>query len=168
MNITLFAEWLEENDMSTDFEQLPTDDLNLKLCKFYAEIVQQNGKPYSKSVMINAHSGLNQHLTLPPYNRSINLMQDQAFLTANKVFKGRLRQIKQDGHDVKHTYRDVLSTTEMAKIYDNYFMPNIGHNPRALQHKVYLDITYHMACRGKQNLCKLFQNQQNSTRPRVC
>lgn len=82
-------------------------------------------------------------------------MQGLPFLAANKVFKGKLRKLKKLGYDTTHSYRDVLSSTEMDKIYNEYFMPNIYHNPRVLQHKVYFDLSYHMARRGKQNLRKL-------------
>lgn len=105
--------------------------------------------------MINIRSGINRHLTLPPWNRNINIMQNIQFLSANKVFKGRLRKLKQLGYDLSHTCKEIITDEEIEKIYKDYFMPNMHHNPRALQHKVYLELSFQMARRGKQNLHKL-------------
>lgn len=91
--------------MSPEFEHLSVEELRQKV--FYVEIVQQSGKPYSKSAMINV--------------RSIN-MQNINFLPANKVFKGKLTEIKKT---VSQLQRDIISGTELVKIYDEHFMPNI-------------------------------------------
>ena len=58
--------------------------------------------------MINIRSGINRHLTSPPFNRVINIRQNEEFLIANKTFSGRLRKIKESSKCVKILQRILL------------------------------------------------------------
>ena len=76
--------------MAQAFEDKSKEDLAEILRKFYGTVLSKSGKCYSKSGMINIRSSLNRHLTNPPHKRTIDLMQDQEFLQANRVFTGRM------------------------------------------------------------------------------
>ena len=76
--------------MDQKFEDLPKEELAELLKRFYGTVLSKNGKQYSKSCLINIHSGINRHLVNPPHKKTINLMEDTEFLQANKVFTGRL------------------------------------------------------------------------------
>ncbi len=134
-----------------EWEKLPDEELNDLLRKFFAEVRSKAGKEYSKSGMVNIRSGLNRHLQLPPHSRSINLMRDIKFNKANKVFKGKLRTNKRAGlHKVEHTKS--MEPEEIDQCYDQYLVPNMYSSPQALQHKVFFDIQYYMARRGREGL----------------
>ena len=51
--------------------------------------------------MISLRSGINRHLTMPPFNRVINIMRNEAFMIANKTFSSILRKIKEARQSVK-------------------------------------------------------------------
>ncbi len=137
--------------LDPEWEKLPDDELNDLLRRFFASVRNKEGKEYSKSGMTNLRSALNRHLSLPPHSRQINLMRDKTFQKANKVFKGQLRKNKKAGlHKVKHTKS--MSAEEIDQCHDNYFLPNMHTNPLALQHKVFFDVAYHMARRGREGL----------------
>ena len=95
------SEWLTTKNYNLEFENYTTEHLAETLRQFYGAVNQNNGQPYSKSAMTNLRSGINRHLNLPPVNRIINIMRQQEFMLANKVFNGRLRVNKQKGYDVK-------------------------------------------------------------------
>ena len=47
------TDWLKENKMDQNFEDLPVDELADLLRKFYGTVLSKQGKEYSKSGMIN-------------------------------------------------------------------------------------------------------------------
>ena len=120
----------------------------------------KKGKEYSKSGLVNIRSGLNRHLQYPPHSRSINLMRDLQFHKANKVFKGQLRTNKRAGlHKVNHTKS--MEPEEIDQCYNEYFLPNMYINPQALQHKVFYELNFYMAKRGREGLRNLTRDSFN-------
>ena len=83
--------------MNQNFEDLPVDELADLLRKFCGTVLSKQGKEYNKSGMINLRSGLNRYLQSVPFKKTYNLMNDQVFLQANKVFSGHLRDNKERG-----------------------------------------------------------------------
>ena len=81
--------------MDVNFEEMSKENLAEIFREFYPSVRQKaghgesEGKPYSKQSLINIRSSINRHLTLPPYNKTWDLMSDKEFLAANKVFKGK-------------------------------------------------------------------------------
>ena len=103
-----------------DFEGLPPDDLAELLRQFYGTVLSKNGKEYSRLGMINLRSGINRHLQGPEHNKNFDLMQDQQFLQANKVFTGRMRDNKEKGNDVSQP-REAIDQEDMEKLFNCYF-----------------------------------------------
>ena len=91
---TIFTEWLIKKKKDPAFEHYPDILLAEILREFFATVVTKKGDCYSKSAMINITSGLNQYLTSPPHKRVINLMHNEVFQNANKVFRGQLKRNK--------------------------------------------------------------------------
>ena len=102
--------------------------------------------------MINLCSGLNRHLTNPPYRHVINLMRNETFKNANNVFKGQLKKNKKDGLDVSHC-KTAMDRLDVEKLYTGYFLLGLADgNTEVLLHKVFFDLLYHTGCRGKEGL----------------
>ena len=93
--------------MNAQFEEMSKQDLADTLREFYPSARQSSnagggdnvGKPYAKQSLINIRSAINHHFQLPPHNKTWDLMNDKEFLSANKVFKGNLRDQKEQGLD---------------------------------------------------------------------
>lgn len=152
---TFFSDWLTERRKDTNFEQLPDTILAEILRQFFGEVRNKKGKPYSKSGMVNIRSGLNRYLQSPPHNRVINLMHNDSFQNANKVFTGVLRVNKQNGLDVRKP-KVAISKANVEKLYQEYFIPGLmAGNSEILLHKVFFDIVYFMSRRAKEGLRKL-------------
>ena len=141
--------------MEQKFEQKSKEQLAEILRKFYGTVLSKSGKEYSRSVMINLRSGINRHLTNPPHKRSIDIMQDQDFLQANKVFNRRLRDNKEKGLDVSHACKPI-EKTDLEKLFDEYSLPGVrSSNTEVLLHKTFFDIIYYTGHRGKEGLRNL-------------
>ena len=156
---TLFPDWLKENDMSQTFEDLPGEDLSQLLRQFYGTVLSKNHKEYSKSGLINLHSGINCYLRAPPFSKTLDLMNDRIFTQANLVLTGRMRHNKDKGLDTT-TPRIALEKEHLEKLFTEYFPKAVGDtiNTEVLLHKVFFDIMYYTGQRGKEGLRKLSKN----------
>ena len=135
-NFLLILDWLKAKQNDPNFEQLPDEDLAQLLRNFFGEVRTKNGKKYSKSSMINLRSDINHYLQLPPNNRIKNLMRDDTFLQANKVFTGQLRLNKEEGLDVPTPIRSI-DPADLNKLFDDYFIPGLAKgDTEVLMHSV--------------------------------
>ena len=118
-------------------------------------VLSENGKEYSHSGMINLCSGINHHLQGPLHKRNYDIMQDQTFLQANKVFTGRMRDNKEKGHDMSQP-REAIKKDDMEKLFHSYFSQlKEAINTEILLHKVFFDVIYYTGRRGKKGLREL-------------
>ena len=131
-----FSEWLQEKLYPLEFEHLSKDDLAKILREFYPTVKTKEKEPYSKSGLINLRSGLNRYLTLPPNDHIINLMRDEEFQRANRMFKGKLRLQRKQGLDKTHS-KVAVKKPDLQKMYQ-YVCGNLD-NPELLQLKLHLD-----------------------------
>ena len=104
---------------------------------------------YSKSAYVSMRAGINRHLTMPPYKRDINLMHDKEFEEVNKVFKGKLRKNKAEKGDTT-THKGAVSRKDLKLMY-NWVCRDLK-DPQLLQYKVYLDLAFFLARRGREGL----------------
>ena len=116
----IVSDWMKENQIPIDFELLEAEKMADLLRKLYGTVLTKKGTPYSKSGMINLRAGLNRHLQNPPYNRTIDIMNDPQFLPANKVFTGQMRDNKEKGLDVSKP-RQSIDQEDLQKLFNNYF-----------------------------------------------
>ena len=138
--------------MDTNFEELPTAELNNILRQFYAEVQPKNGGQYSRSAYVNIRNGVNRHLISPPFSRSINIMLDRDFLPANQVFTGLLKQLRRDGLD-RTKHKSIIQREDIEKMYTTGVIGT--SNPVALQRKIFFDLSFHFARRGREGLRSL-------------
>lgn len=154
-NCQFLSDYLLEKRKDANFETLPDTLLAEILRTFFAEVRKQDSKPYSKSAMVNLRAGLNRYLQSPPHNRIINLMHHDAFQNANSVFSGVLRDNKEQGYD-KSKPKTSIAPADLDKLYDEYFIPGLAaNNVTILQQKVFFDLVYYTARRGKEGLRQL-------------
>jgi hypothetical protein len=150
--IMLFSDWLQERHNSTAFEDLPPETLNTLLRQFYAEVQTKDGKKYSRSAYVNIRNGINRHLNSPPFLRKINIIQDRDYAPANQVFTAVLKELRRQGLDTtKH--KAVIEHNDIEKMYKSGTLSNT--NPRALQRKVFFELSLHFARRGREGLRSL-------------
>lgn len=114
----------------------------------------KDGEVYAAQTVINARSGLNRHLTGPPFNKPWCIMRDPEFRQANQIFKGFQRKNKEEGHDRTKRRATILSQ-EINRIYTNYFENNFDKDPVCLQHKVYFELSFFCGRRGAEGLKEL-------------
>ena len=85
------------------------EDLAKPLRHFYAEVRQRNGKPYSRSGVINIRASIQRYLASLPFNKTFNIM---------KVIRGTIKVMRKAGRDtIQHKL--AVQKEDMAKIRQN-------------------------------------------------
>ena len=143
---------MRENRDDVRFEELEAVALSLKLKKFYAEACSKDGEHYSKSSLINIRSGLNRHLTSPPYNKQFNLMKDVVFQSANQVVTGLIKELRRDGLDTTKN-KTAIEPEDVELMYSSGVLSN--KTPQSLQYKVFFELCLNFGRRGKEGLREL-------------
>ena len=146
----LFSDWLLSRDLPLGFEDMEPMVLADTLRQFYAEIRQKNGKPYSRSGLINVRASLQRHLSSPPYNKTYNITRDNTFIAANHVIQAQVKKLREAGLDVtKH--KECMEADDVRKIREYVDVKT----PRGLQDKVFFDVLLQFARRGQEGLREL-------------
>ncbi|XP_071116776.1 uncharacterized protein, partial [Haliotis cracherodii] len=120
--------------------------LNERLRFFYAEVRNAEGDLYSKSSFVGLRAAIHRHIRGPPFERSINIIQDREFHTANNVFLSMIKKLKRDGLD-QTTHHAAIPENDLKKIRESLDT----ETPSGLLRKVWFDLTLGFARRGKEN-----------------
>ncbi|XP_006823554.1 uncharacterized protein LOC102801427 [Saccoglossus kowalevskii] len=115
--IRIMKDWLRSTGKNPEFEHLSVEDLNNVLRQFYAEMRSQAGEKYGRSSLGAVRAAINRLINSPPYNRNLNIMQDREFNTANKTFKGLIKQLKIEGLD-KVEHKIAICRDDLKKLVD--------------------------------------------------
>ncbi|XP_071138784.1 uncharacterized protein [Mytilus edulis] len=144
--------WLTENQYSDKFEELENSILNDRLCFFYPNLQTKKGTDYSKSALGGIHAAISRHLTSPPYNRNVNLMKDNAFMTSNHVITGMIKSLKRAGKDVT-VHKKPVAEGDIQRLYSRGVYNT--DSPATLQIKVFWDLMLNFGRRGHEGLNSL-------------
>ena len=130
----MLSDWLFERGQDPNFETYDMQQLASTLRRFYGEVNNKKGLDYSKSSMLGIRSGINRHITGPPFNRIINIISDKEFMPANKVLNGRIKNNRALGLD-QSSHKKPISEGDMKKLYTTKTLNN--DSAESLLHKVF-------------------------------
>ena len=106
------------------------------------------GETYSKSSLIGIRASLSRHLKSPPHNKTVQITADKEFIFANRVFCATLKKMRIEGLDKAKSYPPITGEDLLKLKQDNAFDTT---SPTQLQEKVWWDIHYNFARRGREN-----------------
>lgn len=127
--------WLQTCDVS---------DLATMLKEFYASVQRKDGEPYKKNSFLSMRYGLIRHFKL---TRSIDITNEQEFVSANEMFDCRLAELKRLGKGSTSHYPEI-EENDLIKLYAFFDL----ENPKDLQKKVQFDVMFYLCRRGRENL----------------
>ncbi len=146
------TDWCKARGLTEDFEVLPAPELAANLRQFYAEARKQDGQTYSKNALCGLRSSIQRHLTSPPYNRIINIMNDSEFKRANNMLIAVLKSQKTKQMD-KTKHHDVIEEEDLKKLMQSGVLNT--NTPDGLQKLVWFCIQYHFCRRGGEGIREL-------------
>ena len=89
--IKKFEKWCDKRKLKVDFNCVTPVELNELLRKFYAEVKSEKDQPLTPSTLTGIRAAIHRQLTSAPISRSMNIMQDSEFLSANKMFEAKCK-----------------------------------------------------------------------------
>ena len=101
-------------------------ELNELLRKFYAEVTSEKGQPLTQSTLTGSRAAIHRQLTSAPISRSMNIMQDSEFLSANKMFEAKCKLYTKEMNP-KPTHKSLIAAGDMLKLR-GYFSEGLDSN----------------------------------------
>ncbi|XP_059199538.1 uncharacterized protein LOC131979533 [Centropristis striata] len=145
--VNCFLGWMETQGLQVDLATAEKTELNGMLRHFYGSVRNSKGELYGIASYIALRAGLNRYFKEPPVCRSVCLMRDSEFTSANKVFLGVLRKIRKSGRD-RSSHHQALSPDDIRILRHSRAMDT--SSPKGLLNKVWFDIQVYFGRRGKQ------------------
>lgn len=154
--IKKFENWLEKRGRTVDYATVSAEELASILRKFYAEVKHnQQGKSLTPSSLTGIRAAIHRHLTAAPFLRTMNIVKDKEFLSANNMFQARCRLYYRAGNP-KPRHKPVIEDSDMAKL-GNYFT-HWKSQPSVLQECVWYSLCYHFGRRGREGWTSMMKN----------
>jgi len=145
-SVAVFSAYVRARNTSlSDLPQLPQNQVNELLCRFYTEVRKQDGSSYTLSALVSLRYGLQKYF----YNScGYDIIHDPAFRSSCGVFSAVVEEVKKQGKAVVH--RQPLSAADLNKLYRSGLLST--SNPVGLQNKVFVDLMMHLSNLGRENL----------------
>ena len=105
-----------------------------------------------KTSLTNIRASINRYLTHPPHKREFSLMQDACFQEANQVFDGNLRINRKEGEEAT-VHKQPIAGPDLQRL--NQYFTGWAEDNVILQRKVFFDLMYGFARRGREGLREL-------------
>ena len=145
--------YAEEKSVQLNLTTIPAEDLAGLLEGFYADARRKNGEPYKRNSMLSARAAINRSLS--SVQPSINIFKDPAFLNANRVLDGILKERKRSGEEPAVVHKDAITPGDLEKL--NLYFADVSEtsDPRKLSMYVWYILTTHFCLRGGEVQAKL-------------
>lgn len=124
--------------------------------RFYGELVNKDGKAYSRSSTVSIRGAIQRHLTGAEFQRVINLVSGPNFKSANDVLSGALKEMKKEGLDHSKSYPPI-NDTDISLLYSTGTLSDM--DPTRLQYKIFFELCLHFGRRGREGLRELNKDQ---------
>ena len=149
--IKKFEKWCDKRKLKVDFNCVTPVELNELLRKFYAEVKSDKGQPLTPSTITGIRAAIHRQLTSAPISRSMNIIQDSEFLSANKMFECKLYTKQMNP---KPTHKSSIAAEDMLKLR-GYFSERLDSNnswadPERLLQFVWFSLCSHFGRRGRE------------------
>ncbi|CAH3186344.1 unnamed protein product [Porites lobata] len=151
--IKKFEKWCYKRKLKVDFNCVTPVELNELLRKFYAEVKSEKGQPLTPSTLTGIRAAIHRQLTSAPISRSMNIMQDSEFLSANKMFEAKCKLYTKEMNP-KPTHKSSIAAGDMLKLR-GYFSEGLDSNnswadPERLLQFVWFSLCFHFGRRGRE------------------
>ncbi|CAH3185647.1 unnamed protein product, partial [Porites lobata] len=146
--IKKFEKWCDKRKLKVDFNCVRPVELNELLRKFYAEVKSEKGQPLTPSTLTGIRAAIHRQLTSAPISRSMNIMQDSEFLSANRMFEAKCKLYTKEMNP-KPTHKSSITVGDMLKLR-GLDSNNSWAGPERLLQFVWFSLCFHFGRRGRE------------------
>lgn len=116
--VNKFRLFLQENNLSTNFEEVPSRILNNYLRSFYSKLRKSDGGMYSPATLVCIHAAIHRYLSSAEVNKKINILKDDEFRRSNVMLKSMVGKFLKEGNGSCQSYPEI-QRSDMIKM--NFF-----------------------------------------------
>ena len=121
----IFDRWKKETATVCDLKTITENELAVTLQKFYAEVKQRNGEPYSPVTLVSLRAAIHRFIR-SSLHRPFSISTGPAFITANVTFATKWKTSKKYFDDnAKLKQKVVKISAEDMKLLAVYFKNHI-------------------------------------------
>jgi len=144
--VKVFDLWRAQRSEVRKLEEIPEDELDDILCRFYAEIRKQNGDEYEPDSLAVMQSSVERHLK--NNGKSYRILRDRKFAKSRQQLNAKAKQLREKGYGKKKTAADALNKDDEEFLWQS---GEIGkHSAEALINVNLKNLTEHFGLRGRQ------------------
>ena len=142
-----FESWFSQQPrQQAQLEEIPVQELDRVLQKFYCHVHKQNGDEYEPDSLRTMLAALDQHLS--GCGCSYSIMKDREFKESRLVLNGKAIQLRENGKGKKSRKADPLTAEEEEILWNTGVLGS--DNPKSLNHTVFYTISQHFGTTGRQ------------------
>ena len=145
--VKTFHEWCKRRGLDVKLETISSVELSPILRRFYGEVKTKKGKAFGVSSLTCIRASIHRYLTQPPFNRTINIIDDPEFVVANRMFETK-QKLYRKTHNRKPKHKPVIEEGDMRKLRE-YFRINV-FCPAVNQQYLWFCLCYYMGRRGRE------------------
>ena len=150
-----FLKWINKRSIVVDLKTVPEERLNEIMRKFYAEVKNEKKGALTPSALTGIRAAIHRALTSPPFERSINIINDRAFMTANQMFIARCK-LYYKTNNKKPQHKAAIEQADMSLLKTYFGDP--ATDPVKLQEYVWFSLCFHFGRRGREGWRDLHKN----------
>ena len=139
--------WAEKRNVVIDLKVVSVERLNEILRKFYAEVKTEKNGTLTPSALTGIRAAINRNIVSPPYSRSMNIIADREFTTANQMFTAKCKLYYRKGNK-KPQHKALIERPDML-LLNAYFDDPLAE-PVKLQEFVWFSLCFHFGRRGRE------------------
>ena len=105
--ISKYAKWAADNQLETDLTEIPEDEVDGILQRFYAEIRKNNGENYEPESLKVMQALLDRYLR--EKGRTFSILKDRKFDISRRVLNGKAIELQENGMGKRKKRADALT-----------------------------------------------------------
>ena len=148
-----FVDWFsQQEEFTTDIEEMNKEELNKCLRKFYMSARKKDGGYYNKATLTSIRAAIDRHLCNEPHNKPFSIISDSQFTEANKALNSFLKTLSKSGQICSTVHQPALTTEAVSKLYEASELVDARClDPQKLQQTAWFFITLYFGRRARKN-----------------
>ena len=151
-DINIWQRFCSSTNERREINEIPANELNLLLCRFFITICKKDGSVYEPSTLTSFQRSIQRQLNIS--NSTLNIFKDAEFAKSREVLLTRKRQLVEDyAKGNRPQAARALTEEEEELLFDKGLFGN--HEPEVLQRTVWWTLSLHFGFRARDESRKL-------------
>lgn len=144
--LKVFDAWRNERGEPRKLEEIPAEELDGVLCRFFVEIRKQDGNEYEPDSLAVMQSSLDRHLKFA--GKTYSILRDRQFARSRDMLNAKAKDLREKGYGKKLNASNALSADDEEFLWSSGYLGK--HSAEALTNVNFKNLTEHFGLRGRQ------------------